>query len=331
LAAFLGQALEARTVTIEAVRRIPGGASRETYAIDALVDEAQRGLIVRRDPQDSLIDTDRALEFAAYRSVAGRGIPAPVALALVSDCSVLDAPFFVMERIDGGAAASPFGSDPYGAHAAAIGRQFFTHLGTIAAIDPAGTPLSKVVDAPSLDACWRRELDYWEGVIDADELEPQPIARAAIRKLRRKPPPPAQRLSIVHGDYRSGNFLHDGAGRMLAILDWEMAHIGDPHEDLAWATDPLWCYGREDVVSGMLARSEAIALWEQASGVVFNAQAFAWWSLFASLKGLAIWISSARAAAEGANPDPVLAFSGWYTLVRHNQIVAERLAGEAGA
>ncbi len=57
---------------------------------------------------------------------------------------------------------------------------------------------------------------------------------------------------MVHGDYRSGNFLHDGEGRILAVLDWEMAHIGDPLEDLGWALDPLWRHTEDGRVAGML-------------------------------------------------------------------------------
>jgi aminoglycoside phosphotransferase (APT) family kinase protein len=330
LAAFLQGALGAREVSIDAERRIHGGASRETISIDVRADGAARGLIVRRDPAASLIDTERALEFAAYRTVAGKGLPTPAAIALVETDEILGAPFFVMERIDGGAASSPFTPRPYGAHAGAIGAQLFSYLGALASIAPEGTPLAAIVDAPAPDGCWRRELDYWERVIDENELEPQPIARAAIRKLRARPPPPAQRLAIVHGDYRSGNFLHDGAGRIIAILDWEMAHIGDPQEDFAWAADELWGHGEPGLVAGTIPRADAIAAWERASGLVFNQDAHAWWSLFASLKGLAIWISSARTYATAPNPEPVLAFSGWYTLVRHNQIVAERLAREAG-
>ena len=64
-------------------------------------------------------------------------------------------------------------------------------------------------------------------MIDEDELTPQPIARAAIRWLRRSPPPHPRRLSVVHGDYRTGNFLFDAEGRIRAILDWEMCHLGD--------------------------------------------------------------------------------------------------------
>jgi aminoglycoside phosphotransferase (APT) family kinase protein len=108
-----------------------------------------------------------------------------------------------------------------------------------------------------------------------------------------------------------------------------MAHIGDPMEDLAWALDPLWSLNNSALAAGMIDRARAIALWETASGCAFDAASYAWWSLFASVKGLAIWISSAKAFSDGKNTDPVLAFSGWYCTVRHNQLVADRLAAAA--
>ena len=151
----------------------------------------------------------------------------------------LERPFFIMKRIDGGAPSSPFALDQFGPHAATIGEQFFSILGRIAAEPLEGLPILAAADRPDPADCWRRELDYWAAVIEADEQHPQPIVRAAIRRLRANPPPPAQRVSVVHGDYRAGNFLHDGAGKIVAILDWEMAHLGDPLEDLGWAMDPL--------------------------------------------------------------------------------------------
>jgi aminoglycoside phosphotransferase (APT) family kinase protein len=331
LCARLGDVLaSASNLAVLAQHRIHGGASRETFSLDVGYDSPAGakmiGLILRRDPPDSLIDTERTLEFAAYQSVQGSGAPAPEALLLETDPSVIGAPFFVMRRIEGGAAASPFQVEPYAPHGAAIGAQFFQHLGAIHAIDALNSPLAKVVAAPALNACWRRELDYWEGVIDADAQEPQPILRGAIRRLRREPPPAPARLAVVHGDYRNGNFLHDGQGKILAILDWEMAHMGDPLEDLAWALDPLWTAGRPDLAAGLIPQDQAIAAWRAASGLTFDASAFAWWSLFSSVKGMAIWLSSAKALADGKNTDPVLTFSGWYCAVRHNQIIAARLA-----
>lgn len=322
--------LGAKHIHVTGVKRFHGGASRETFGLDTQIDGVPKGLIVRRDPPDSLIDTERALEFAAYASFEDSNVPVPKTIALVEDSSLIGAPFFVMERIDGGQAESAFDMEAYGAHRTSIGRQFFSILGSIAARDPASSPLAKVTGLPEPAMCWQQELDYWENEIVKDALEPQPIGLAAVRWLRRNPPPPPKRLAIVHGDYRNGNVLHNGAGDIIAVLDWEMAHIGDPHEDLAWALDPMWNLQDSDGrAAGLIARDEAIALWEANSGFAFDAAAFAWWEMFATLKGLGIWISAARAFADGRNTDPVLAFSGLYPTTRANLLLAQRLGSAA--
>jgi aminoglycoside phosphotransferase (APT) family kinase protein len=163
-------------------------------------------------------------------------------------------------------------------------------------------------------------------VIEADEMHPQPIVRAAIRRLRARPPPAAMKIAVVHGDFRTGNFLHDGAGRIVALLDWEMAHLGDPLEDLGWALDPLWSRPDDHRISGMIPRDDALAIWRRTSGLEINPAALDWWSLFASVKGQAIWTSSAKAWIDTGMTEPVLAFSGWYTARRQDEILAARLA-----
>lgn len=328
LSAYLSD-LQREVVAVENLARIPGGASRETYKFDAVTKTGRKGMILRRDPPDSLIDTDRRVEYLAYESFHPLGIPTPEPIRLEEGVTALERPFFLMSRIDGGAAASPFTPDAYGEHAGAIGQQFFTLLGRIAAADPAALPISKVCETPAPDACWSRELAHWERELDKDELHPQPIARAAIRWLRRNPPPPAQKISVVHGDYRSGNFMHDGAGKIIAILDWEMAHLGDPLEDLGWAIDPLWSHF-EDVenggrAAGLLPRAEAVAVWETTSGLKADPKALVWWELFNSFKGLVIWVSAAKSYRDGGMSDPILGFSGWYTARRHDIIIARKL------
>lgn len=325
-----------QNLNISQIQRIHGGASRQTYSIDLRYDTANgpamRGVILRRDPPDSLIDTERKVEFAAIRSVFSQNaLPVPEALFLETDPAVLGAPFFVMGRVDTGAPINPFKLSDVDALRPHIGQQFFRHLGAIAAVSVDGTPLSEAIDVPSLDGCWRRELDYWAAEIRNNAREPQPIAEAAIRHLYRNPPPPAQRLSVVHGDYRSGNFLCDDTGHITALLDWEMAHIGDPYEDLAWATDPLWCGNDQARAAGFLPWTEAIGVWQQASGCQFDPEAFQWWSLFSHVKALGIWVTSAKTFAEGANDDPILAWSGWFTHAAHELILAMRIAPKYGA
>ncbi len=310
LAAYLTRT-SGEPIAVENLARISGGASRETYRFDAVTGGARQGRILRRDPPGSLIETDRRLEFLAIRSFAGKGVAAPEALVLEEEGAELERPFFIMGRVEGGAAASPFDPDPYGVHADAIGERFFGILGTIAAQPLDGLPILEAAARPAPEDCWRRELDYWSGVIEADEQHPQPIVRAAIRRLKRDPPPPSARVAVIHGDYRSGNFLHDGAGAILAVLDWEMAHLGDPLEDLAWAMDPLWSPPGGGRISGMVTRDEALTIWGRASGMAIDPAALAWWSLFASVKAQAIWTSSAKAWRDGGFTEPILALSGW--------------------
>lgn len=316
--------LWATPTRVEGLARIPGGASRETYRFDAVAGGERHALILRREPAAGLIDTETATEFRAYQSAAGV-IPVPRAVALEPDGAELERPFFVTERIDGGTVAGSFERTPFGEHAAAIGAEFFGALGRLAAFDPAGTQLAEHLHMPAPEECWRTQLDYWEGVIDADQLQPIPVVRAAIRRLRATPPPPPAAVRIVHGDYRSGNLLHDGAGRMLAMLDWEMAHLGDPLEDLGWALDPIWDHFLPGTACGMIPRDEAIRRWERASGLSAEPAAMRWWSLFAAVKGRAIWTSAFKEFVDGGRVDPVLGVSGWYTAAREDVILAEQL------
>ena len=285
-----------------------------------------RSLILRRDPVASLIETDRDLEYNAYKAFHPTGVPVPEPLYLETDLSHLDRPFFVMEAIENATAASPFDPRAYGDKAETVGRQFWTILGEIHAQDPNKLGLDKTMSWVEPKDAARTALEHWAAVIDEDELHAQPIARAAIRWLERNLPTPAERITMVHGDYRTGNFLFDEAGTIKAVLDWEMCHLGDPLEDVAWAADPLWAFSDPNRPGGMIARKEALALWQNASGLTLDPERFRWWEVFASLKGLAIWISAGKEYATGANPDPVLAYSSWYCTDVHNRVLAHRLA-----
>jgi aminoglycoside phosphotransferase (APT) family kinase protein len=156
-------------------------------------------------------------------------------------------------------------------------------------------------------------------------LEPQPLARAAIRWLRANPPPPPKQVTVVHGDYRTGNFMHDGAGDILALLDWEMVHLGDPLEDIAWAIDPLWCWFDRDRPGLMIPRFDAISVWENASGLKVDLVALHWWELFSHIKGLAIWITAGETYEKSDNKDATLAFSSLVCTDIHNQVLAEKM------
>ena len=319
VAAYLAAKMPAATdLAVEAMERISGGASRETYRFQARWTEGgrpfDRRMILRRDPPASLIDTERRIEFAAYRAFAGSAVPVPEMLWLEEDSAALDHPFFIAEELVGHQASPQvLFAGPYDPVLPRVAERKWTILGEIAKADPAALGLTEVMDAPAPDACWKRELDHWEAVFDRDQAEPLPIARAAIRWLRANPPPPAQKLAVVHGDYRTGNFLYDEAGEIHGVLDWEMAHLGDPLEDLAWGFNPVWQFGRA-VAGGLTSEAEAIAIWERASGLKADPAALHWWILFNCVKGQAIWVGSAAAFIKGGNKEPIMIYPAWWLL-----------------
>jgi len=307
---------DAADVRVTGLARIFGGASRETYRfvlsyLNGTI-EVERRLILRRDPPSSLIETERAIEFNTYKAFYGTNVPVPEALWLEEDPSWLDHPFFVMEEL-WGYEASPqaITLPPYAEHAMKLALQKWTILGEIARADPAQLGLDTVMEPIAPAECGERELAYWESRIDRDEMSPQPILRAAIRWLRRNPPVPAQKVGVVHADYRTGNFLYDTEGTIRGILDWEMAHLGDPLEDLAWGLNPIWRFARDGRAGGLVPSEDAIRIWEDASGLRADPEALLWWEVFSCVKGQSIWLSGGHEFTTGANQDPILVIAAW--------------------
>jgi len=331
LAAYIRHRLpDAEGVEVTGLERIFGGASRETYRFVLsyhLNGQAlSRPLILRRDPPGSLIETQRAVEFEAYRAFYGSAVPVPEPLWLEEDAHWLDYPFFIMQEVQG-FEANPqlIVLPPYAEHAQRFAERKWTILGEIAKADPAALGLIGVMEPVAPDQCWQRELAHWEKAIDQDELAPQPVIRAAIRWLRRHPPPPAQKISVVHADFRTGNFLYDTEGRIHAILDWEMAHLGDPLEDLAWGLNPVWRWAHDERAGGLVPQDEAIRIWERASGLRAVPEALHWWEVFSSVKGQGIWVSGAKEFTDGKNQDLILALSSWLMQNSQDRAVLAKL------
>ncbi len=324
LAALLSAAWD-EDVRIRNLFRFHGGAARETWRFCAEGARRSEWLVMRRDPVASLIRTSREVEFHALARASAAGLPVPEPLLLDAEGERLGTPGFLMRLVEGGRAASLFETEPYGAHAERLGHTLFDAIGRLHAL-----PVSREDEAllPVQDP--RARLEHWARELDAHALRPQPIARAALRWLRAHCPEPSGPLALVHGDFRSGNFLFTDGGRLVALLDWEMAHLGDPMEDLAWAADPLWSHGERGLadrgrVGALLPLDAAVAAWEEASGRRFDRAAWTWWRLFAGFQGLAIWLTSGFEVASLRAVDPVLAFSAYYPYRFHNHQLAALL------
>ena len=330
LAAYLAHAVPAASkIEVRDVRRILGGASRETWSCDASWETpglvVRTGLIFRIDPPASLLPNND-IEFDVYEGLQDSWVPVPRSLWRERDESWFGGAFFVMERIDGcETAPQAVFRDPYLAVSERIGEQIFKIGGHIAAFDwhVAGWTFLEV---PRPDTAWQVQLDDWAGRIEEARRDAQPIVRIAIDWLRRHPPPPAQRVSLVHGDHRNGNVLFNEVGEIRGVLDWEMAHLGDPIEDLAWTCMPDWRWGRLDRYAGLVEPSRAIGLWETASELHFDARSFHWWSLFCQVKAQGIWLTGERSFIDGRSSELRLPAIGALFKTNEDRIILDLLA-----
>ncbi|MBW2623483.1 MAG: phosphotransferase family protein [Deltaproteobacteria bacterium] len=326
-AAYLGHRFpEARDILVDRFERIHGGASRQTYRISYeyfLQDENVREhVIMRLDPPTSLVETDYKNEYNAYRAFQDTSVPVPKTLWIEENPDYLGGSFYMMSEISGcESSIEALAEAPYREVKEKIGESYAHILGQIARMDPARMGLWNESDMPRVEDCWQKELNYWEGMIDKDELEPQPIVRAVIRWLKRNPPPAAGKICVIHGDFRAGNFLYDRTGSIKAILDWEMCHLGDPIEDLTYGMNALWSSADPQSVGMMLPRERFLELWEESSGIRVSEDALKWWELFTSVKSIAIWIDAARKFSDQSNQDLLLAHTGLIATVLQNFIM----------
>jgi aminoglycoside phosphotransferase (APT) family kinase protein len=309
IAAYLAHRMpEANGIVVDELGRIYGGSSQETFRFRAQWHEGgealDRRLILRRDATAGLVVAERDLEYNVYRSLAGQDLPIPGVYFLELDPQWLERPFFIMDMCPGKPGSPFLSTDPYDGFGAVIGEQYWSILGRLAAIDHRVIGLESLRNGNAVSGFWRLELDRWEGILDKNEALIEPAVRGAIRWLRRNRPPEPAKPSIVHGDYRSGNFLFTEDGTISAILDWEMCHIGDPLEDVAWGLDPFWPITRHYPLDDGLAR------WEAASGMAMDRAALDWWLLFTAVKACVIWTTAAFGFASGKNREMTMALSG---------------------
>jgi len=314
LEAYLRHKLSTDKVTVGNLRRITGGASRETWSFDARWwdkgSEVVQGLIVRRDPDASLLETERDLEYRVYQALADTPVPVPRVYWLELDSAWLERPFFVMERVDGGQALpQTLGSASYDTVRTAIGTRKAEILASIHRVDWQSRDLG-FLEPPSLQSCASIEIARWEHILDNQALDPEPILRAGFQWLKEHLPRSPERLVLVHGDYRTGNYLYTPDGRITAVLDWELAHLGDPMEDVGWLCMRSWRVGGSDDVGGVLDREEFFRLYEEHGGFEVDREAVRFWELLGNLKLAVILLTGSRSFCDGRTTNLLMASTG---------------------
>lgn len=261
-------------VAVEDLRALTGGASRVTWAFDAVTDAHQRRpLILRTGPLEELY-ASMELEANAQRVAGQAGAPVPNVLVADNSPAALGNPYLICDRIDGETVVRRIERQLDEAGREHLLRQCAQALAAIHRADPSGVALSA---EDQLSAC-RAQLDTMPDTTAVFEW--------AFRRLAADRPPPVPQ-QLVHGDFRMGNLMVSGDGDLAAVLDWELVHLGDGCEDLAWFCLRAWRFGApvERAAGGLGSVDALLAAYEQASGNgAVDPDRFDWWLLLGTLR-----------------------------------------------
>ncbi len=262
--------------TVDGLRRLSGGASRETWAFDATHDGQRLPLVLRRDPAPTSVGPlDRSTEADVLRAAHDAGVRAPSVRFVLGADDGLGAGF-VMDRIEGETVARRIlRDDAYAAARPRLAREVGTQAAAIHAVPTDALPSLPVLGPTE-------QLDQYRAVLDTFG-EPHPAFELGLRRLARDAPAlDAPRL--VHGDFRNGNLVV-GPDGLRAVLDWELAHLGDPVEDLGWLCVKSWRFGVSDRRVGGFGDVDALrAGYGDAGGEPVDAARLDWWEAFGTLK-----------------------------------------------
>jgi aminoglycoside phosphotransferase (APT) family kinase protein len=265
IAARLAEVLGEAPTTL---RRLSSGASRETFALET----PSRGELVLQVERDPGRSAARPQQAPLLRAAAAVGVPVPGVVDAGEDDAALGASWILMEAVAGT-------SDP----AAILSGEGAPPAPQL--LDAIAAALAAVHRMPADEQLAPRGGDVLEDLRRTlDELgEPHPTFELALRALARERPRSAGE-ALVHGDFRVGNLMV-GRDGVSGVLDWELAHIGDPVEDLGWLCVPAWRFGRQDrPAAGLGTREELLGAYERHGGAAVDPLALRWWELAGTLR-----------------------------------------------
>src|SRR5580704_17673226 len=296
VAAALGRRLGG---TVQDLRPLSGGASRLTSSFDLRVDGAApvRRLILQLDRGDGLAQGGRAdAEAALLRAAHDAGVPVPSVVAVGDGLDDgLGAGWLVVERLEGETIPRKILRDPEWSGARqALTQQCARALAAIHTIDP-----TSIEGLPALDP-FRDPLPFLDALGEA-----RPALELGVRWLEANRLPAGRRVT-VHGDFRTGNLLV-GPDGLRAVLDWALAHAGDPAEDVGWLCARAWRFGGPGRVGGFGDLPALLESYATAGGDPIDTHRVTWWETYAAVKWAVICALQASAYLSGASRSVELA------------------------
>ncbi|WP_235829977.1 phosphotransferase family protein [Algihabitans albus] len=313
LEAWMRQAARADAVSLAEARPLSGGAIQENWLLEVDVQggpfAGRQDLVLRTDaPSGVAVSHGRAEEFALLRAAIAAGVTVPEPLWLCEDPDILGKTFQVMRKVEGVALGTKVVKDPrLGGDRAGLAERLGRELARIHSVLPPHPGLEFLGAAPADPAL--ADVAQLRAYVDALG-EPRPVLEWGLRWAELHPPPPPEKLTLVHGDFRTGNYMVDETG-LTAILDWEFAAWGDPARDLGWFCAACWRFGRNDLEAGGIApRAAFYRGYEAESGRRIEAERVAYWEVMAHIRWDVIALQQGQRHLSGAERSLDLALTG---------------------
>lgn len=290
----------ASALKVTGLRPVSGGNAREAWAFEVSWSEGgaphQRECVLLLQAKAGQLEQELAPEFGALAALGGSGVPAPDAYWLDADGSVLGSPGFVMERVAGETALRTL-LDPEHGQSQGVALEMADAAAALHSLEV--TRFRGVLPPVEPEAVALQQVAAWERLFLAHRMEPLPVLSEAFRWLRHRAPR-TQRVSLVHGDFRFGNVVYQD-GELRALLDWEMTHLGDPCEDLAWAYRALWSPVAHLPFAAFLRR------YAESGGPAYSEENLLFYRLLGEVKHAVISVTGAHSFAVGQSDNLRLA------------------------
>lgn len=276
--AYLRARLAADALQVTSLRRNVGGMSRETWFAEVTGSRGSAAftdsLTFRIDhPDGAVVPVSLEREYLTFAALTPTCVPVAEALWYEEDPALLGrAPFYVRRTVPGSASAGKLFAPGNEEMRYRIGIDLAEKLAAVHTLDWSRAGLDKFMAVPGRpEDCALLELDHYEKAYRRSDPEPMPVVEALLSWLKRNVPRDVQRTSLVWGDVGVGNFIYSG-DRIVALTDWEQAHLGDPMKD--------WASALFRGVDALAPRDEMFAAYERASGLRVDAERIGYYSVF---------------------------------------------------
>ncbi len=313
LGAYIAPQIGATSVTLTSASPMPGGAVQENWRIEADVAGgalvgAQRWVLRTEAAARLPVSLDAGAEALVLKAAHAAGVSVPKPLAEGGVQGPLGRSFVVQSSLEGSAQGRRIARDPelaeYGnSLAEELGRQ----LARIHGITPSTGNVLTCLPVP-MQSPAKAEVARYRGVL-TKAGDQRPALEYVLAWLDANAPP-ARPLALVHGDFRTGNYLTH-RGKLTGILDWEFAHWGDPDEDIGWFTARCWRFGNDQFVAGGIAPIEGfLAAYSMAAGRAVTADQLRYWQILAAAKWATIAVLQGDRLRIGGERKLELALTG---------------------